>query len=128
LKDRGFCTPVVDEKEEANKAAAAKKEELDKEIERVKKEYLEKQKRKKEKAKEKDDDKKDDKDDKDDEDTKEGGSKKKDAKGDEKVDQSRSVYSRWTQLTLTLYSRLHRRSQSRRSFPESIICRSEEAT
>lgn len=48
LKDRHFCTPVVDtEEQEKNK-----KEALAQEIEKVKKEYEEKQKRKKEKAKE----------------------------------------------------------------------------
>ncbi|MCJ1401723.1 hypothetical protein MMC11_004940 [Xylographa trunciseda] len=47
LKDRGFCSPVVDE-------AAKKKEEMDREIELVKKEYEEKLARKK-KAKDKKD-------------------------------------------------------------------------
>lgn len=59
LKDRGFCTPVVDEAEAATKR---KKEEMDREIELIKKEYEEKMKRKKEKdKKEKDRDKDKDK-------------------------------------------------------------------
>ncbi|MCJ1392230.1 hypothetical protein MMC18_005097 [Xylographa bjoerkii] len=49
LKDRGFCSPVIDE-------AAKKKEELDREIELVKKDYEEKLAKKK-KAKDKKDSK-----------------------------------------------------------------------
>lgn len=45
LKDRGFCTPIVDQAA----ADAKKKKELEDEIERVKKEYEEKQRKKKEK-------------------------------------------------------------------------------
>ncbi|KAI4187713.1 MAG: hypothetical protein L6R41_002615 [Letrouitia leprolyta] len=48
LKDRGYCTPIVDEAEAAMKK---KKEELDREIELIKKEYEEKLKKRK-KAKE----------------------------------------------------------------------------
>ncbi|KAM0803223.1 VPS4-associated protein 1 [Usnea florida] len=48
LKDRGFCTPVVDE---AEAAAKKKKEEMDREIELIKKEYEEKKKKKKSKDK-----------------------------------------------------------------------------
>jgi hypothetical protein len=44
LKDRAFCSPIVDE---AEKAAREKKEALDREIELIKKEYEEKQKKKK---------------------------------------------------------------------------------
>ncbi|KAL8970681.1 MAG: hypothetical protein Q9183_001400, partial [Haloplaca sp. 2 TL-2023] len=44
LKDRGFCTPVVDE---AEAAAKKRKEELDREIELIKKEYEEKLKKRK---------------------------------------------------------------------------------
>ncbi|KAL9138422.1 MAG: hypothetical protein Q9175_000353 [Cornicularia normoerica] len=44
LKDRGFCTPVIDE---AKAAAKQKKEELDREIELIKKEYEDKMKKKK---------------------------------------------------------------------------------
>ncbi|KAF3405228.1 Acyl-coenzyme A thioesterase 9 [Talaromyces pinophilus] len=50
LKDRGFCSPIVDSEQEAKKK---KDEELAREIEKVKKEYEEKQKRKKERQKEK---------------------------------------------------------------------------
>ncbi|KAL8718720.1 MAG: hypothetical protein Q9225_004184 [Loekoesia sp. 1 TL-2023] len=44
LKDRGFCTPVIDA---AEAAAKKKKEELDREIELIKKEYEEKIKKRK---------------------------------------------------------------------------------
>ncbi|KKZ60260.1 hypothetical protein EMCG_05017 [[Emmonsia] crescens] len=58
LKDRGFCSPIIDEEEIA---AKKRKEEMDKEIEKVKQEYEEKMKRKKQKDKDKKDgdDKKD---------------------------------------------------------------------
>ncbi|RDL37794.1 Uncharacterized protein BP5553_05227 [Venustampulla echinocandica] len=65
LKDRGFCSPIIDEAA----VAARKKKEMEAEVERVKKEFEEKQKKKKEKEKErekkekeksKDKDKKDD--------------------------------------------------------------------
>ncbi|KAG5303902.1 hypothetical protein I7I50_10806 [Histoplasma capsulatum G186AR] len=48
LKDRGFCSPIIDEEEIA---AKKRKEEMDKEIEKVKQEYEEKMKRKKQKSK-----------------------------------------------------------------------------
>lgn len=58
LKDRGFCSPIVDSEKEA---AKKKEEALAREIEKVKKEYEEKQRRKKEKEeKEKKDDKSED--------------------------------------------------------------------
>ncbi|KAL2867905.1 AAA-ATPase Vps4-associated 1 family protein [Aspergillus lucknowensis] len=57
LKDRHFCSPVIDAKEEEAKKRA---ESMAKEIENVKKEYEEKQKRKKEKQKEKKEKEKDD--------------------------------------------------------------------
>ncbi|KAL8689814.1 MAG: hypothetical protein Q9218_004599 [Villophora microphyllina] len=44
LKDRGFCTPIIDE---AEAAAKKKKEDLDREIELIKKEYEEKLKKRK---------------------------------------------------------------------------------
>ncbi|KAM5435748.1 hypothetical protein MferCBS31731_006197 [Microsporum ferrugineum] len=53
LKDKSFCSPLIDEEEVA---AKKKKEEMDREIEKVKKEYEEKQRRKKEKEKEKEKD------------------------------------------------------------------------
>lgn len=67
LKDRGFCSPIVDEEEAA---AKKKKEEMDSEIEKVKQEYEEKMRKKK--SKEKKDDKK--------------GEKKDDKKGEKKDD------------------------------------------
>ncbi|RFU25422.1 hypothetical protein B7463_g10905, partial [Scytalidium lignicola] len=64
LKDKKFCSPIIDEAA----VAAKKKKEMGAEVERVRKEYEEKQKKKKEekekekeKAKEKDKDKKDEK-------------------------------------------------------------------
>ncbi|KAL1849057.1 hypothetical protein Plec18170_007716 [Paecilomyces lecythidis] len=58
LKDRGFCSPIVDSEKEA---AKKKEDALAREIEKVKKEYEEKQRRKKEKEeKEKKDDKSED--------------------------------------------------------------------
>ncbi|RDW60795.1 DUF1742-domain-containing protein [Coleophoma cylindrospora] len=74
LKDKGFCTPIVDEAA----IAARKKREMDAEIQRVKEEFEEKQRKKKEKdnAKEKEKEKKDDSKDKD----------KKDGKDTEKQD------------------------------------------
>ncbi|THC89333.1 hypothetical protein EYZ11_011216 [Aspergillus tanneri] len=50
LKDRNFCSPVVDSE---GQEAKRKQEAMAQEIERVKKEYEEKQRRKKEKGKEK---------------------------------------------------------------------------
>lgn len=62
LKDRGFCSPIVDSEKEA---AKKKEEALALEIEKVKKEYEEKQRRKKEKEdKEKKNDKGEDSKDK----------------------------------------------------------------
>lgn len=54
LKDRGFCSPIVDAEQEA---AKKKEEALAREIEKVKQEYEEKQKKKKGKEKSKDNDK-----------------------------------------------------------------------
>jgi len=75
LKDRGFCSPIVDQAA----VEAKKKKEMEEEVERVKKEYEEKQKKKKEKEKEKEKSKDKDKDGKNDED------KKDDLKEDDKV-------------------------------------------
>lgn len=69
MKDKGFCTPIIDEAA----VAAKKKKEMEEEVERVKKEFEEKQKKKKEKEKNKEKDK-----DKKDEDKKEKGDEKKD--------------------------------------------------
>jgi AAA-ATPase Vps4-associated protein 1 len=59
LKDKGFASPILDEKAEAEKR---KKEAMDREIEKIKKEFEEKQKLRKGKKKAKDDEdkKKDD--------------------------------------------------------------------
>ncbi|KAI1494315.1 VPS4-associated protein 1 [Biscogniauxia mediterranea] len=82
LKDRGFCSPIVDHEA----AEARRKKEMDEELEKIKKEYEEKQKKKKEKEAEKKDDKSKDKDkdkDKDDESSKKD-EKKEDAKSNDK--------------------------------------------
>ncbi|KAJ5133912.1 hypothetical protein N7526_005277 [Penicillium atrosanguineum] len=77
LQDRHFCSPIINAEAEA---ARRKEEEMAKEIEKVKKEYEDKQKRKKERAAKDGKEKKDDKD--------EGKSKEeekeRDSKGDEK--------------------------------------------
>ncbi len=72
LKDPGFGSPIIDE---AEVAARKKKEEMDKEVERVKKEYEEKQKRKKEKDKARAEDK---------------DSKKDDGKGDKEAEKAKA--------------------------------------
>ncbi|KFY12642.1 hypothetical protein V491_06704 [Pseudogymnoascus sp. VKM F-3775] len=69
LKDKGFCSPIIDEAA----VAAKKKKEMEEEVERVKKEFEEKQKKKKEKEKNKEKEK-----DGKDEDKKEKGDEKKD--------------------------------------------------
>ncbi|KAJ0420740.1 DUF1742-domain-containing protein [Aspergillus carlsbadensis] len=70
LQDRHFCSPIVDAEEEAAKKKA---EGMAREIEKVKLEYEEKQRRKQEKGKEKKKDKDDSKDDaKDSKDSKDG--------------------------------------------------------
>lgn len=80
LKDRGFCSPVIDEEEVAEKK---RREEFEREIEMVKLEYEEKMKKKKGKWKKKEDkEKKDDEDDAKDEDD-EG--KKAEKEKDDKV-------------------------------------------
>ena len=74
LKDRGFCSPIIDEAA----VAAKKKKEMEAEVQRVKQEFEEKLKKKKDKEKEKekekeksnDKDKDKDKDKKDDKDEK----------------------------------------------------------
>ncbi|KAJ2907161.1 hypothetical protein MKZ38_007676 [Zalerion maritima] len=89
LKDKGFCSPVVDKDAEAAKAAKKKKE-LDDEMAKVKEEYEAKQRQKKEEEakKEKDDENKGKDKDKDEPKGKGGDkaddSKKKADKADEK--------------------------------------------
>ncbi|KIH94254.1 hypothetical protein SPBR_06002 [Sporothrix brasiliensis 5110] len=78
LRDRGFCTPIVDkaaEEAKKKKAAEEKEAEIKAEMERVKKEYEEKQKKKNDKK-----EKKDEKDKKDKEDKKDDKEKEKDEK------------------------------------------------
>jgi hypothetical protein len=66
LKDKGFCSPIINEAE----VAAKKKKEMEAEVERVKQEFEEKQRKKNEKEKEKEKEK--------------GKSKEQDEKDDEK--------------------------------------------
>ncbi|KAL4785743.1 VPS4-associated protein 1 [Aspergillus varians] len=85
LKDRHFCSPIINaEEEEAKKKAEA----MAREIEKVKKEYEEKQQRKREKKKDKDDSKdKDSKDTPENESSKKADADKKDEKElDDKID------------------------------------------
>ncbi|KAI1769715.1 DUF1742-domain-containing protein [Hypoxylon sp. FL1150] len=86
LKDRGFCSPIIDHEA----IAAKKKKEMDEEVERLKKEYEEKQRKKQEKdtKKNEDSEKSKDKEDKDSKDTKD--TEKKDGskpKGKDKVEE-----------------------------------------
>ncbi|KAI1754898.1 DUF1742-domain-containing protein [Xylaria castorea] len=83
LKDRGFCSPIIDHDAVA---AAKKKKEMDEEVERLKKEYEEKQRKKKEKDAEKEKDKEKDKDQEKDK----KDSKGKDDEKDEKKEDSTS--------------------------------------
>lgn len=80
LKDRGFCSPIVDQ------AAidAKKKQDMEAEVEKVKKEYEERQRKKKEES-EKSKDKDKDKDKEKDGDDKKADDKKADESKDEKV-------------------------------------------
>ncbi|EZF26676.1 hypothetical protein H112_01222 [Trichophyton rubrum D6] len=75
LKDKGFCSPLIDEEEVA---AKKRKEEMDREIEKVKKQYEEKQRRKRDK--EKDGEKTDDKKKADDEEESKKAEKERDDK------------------------------------------------
>ena len=84
LKDKGFASPIIDE---AEAAAKKKKEELDREIEVIKKEYEEKMKKRKTKDKT---DKKDKDKAKDDE--------KKAKDEDEKAEKERDAKVRFSQI------------------------------
>ncbi|KAI0113559.1 VPS4-associated protein 1 [Nemania sp. FL0031] len=86
LKDRGFCSPIIDHEAVA---AKKKKKEMDEEVERLKKEYEEKQRKKKEKEAEKEKDKDKDKDKKDDTDKSESkeGKKEDEATGNKEKSQ-----------------------------------------
>lgn len=74
LKDRNFCSPIVDSEEQARKA---REDAIAREVEAVKKEYEEKQLKKKEKEKDKDKGKEKEKE-KGDDDSKDKNEKKKD--------------------------------------------------
>ncbi|KAI1186377.1 DUF1742-domain-containing protein [Nemania serpens] len=76
LKDRGFCSPIIDQEAVA---AKKKKKEMEDEVERLKKEYEEKQRKKKEKEAEKEKDKDKDKE----------KSKKDSADGNEQKDEKK---------------------------------------
>ncbi|KAI0536030.1 VPS4-associated protein 1 [Xylaria digitata] len=80
LKDRGFCSPIIDH----DAIAAKKKKEMDEEVERLKREYEEKQRKKKEKEaeKEKDNDKQKDKKDSKEKEEDKGEKKEDSASGD----------------------------------------------
>ncbi|KAI1506357.1 DUF1742-domain-containing protein [Biscogniauxia marginata] len=113
LKDRGFCSPIIDQEA----VAAKKKKEMDEEVERVKKEYEEKQRKKKEKEAEKESDKKDDKNkdkdkdmDKKDEKKEEPKSNDKDAtKPEQSIEEEPRVFS----LQRTFYQqRIDRKRQA----------------
>ncbi|KAL5000723.1 VPS4-associated protein 1 [Aspergillus recurvatus] len=83
LKDRQFCSPIVDAEEEAAKKKA---EAMAREIEKVKKEYEEKQQRKKEKEKEKKkDDPKDDNDKDKDDSSERADDRKEEKERDDKI-------------------------------------------
>ncbi|PLB54425.1 DUF1742-domain-containing protein [Aspergillus steynii IBT 23096] len=81
LKDRNFCSAIVDVEEQEVKR---KKEAMDAEIEKVKREYEEKQRRKKEKSKEKEKEKAADKEEDKKKDDQKSASEEKDTKADEK--------------------------------------------
>ncbi|KAL1968817.1 hypothetical protein VTN77DRAFT_1178 [Rasamsonia byssochlamydoides] len=82
LKDRGFCSPVVDTEQEA---ARKREEAMAREIEKVKQEYEEKQKRKKEKEKEKGKDKTNEENDAD-KDSKQAGKDDDEKEKNDKID------------------------------------------
>ncbi|KAJ5569915.1 uncharacterized protein N7459_009345 [Penicillium hispanicum] len=83
LQDRHFCSPIVDTESDVKRL---KEDEMAKEIEKVKKEYEEKQQRKKDREKQfaKDEKDKKDKDDKDDSKDKDGKNESKSKDNDEK--------------------------------------------
>ncbi|KAL0934551.1 uncharacterized protein CTRU02_211350 [Colletotrichum truncatum] len=89
LKDKNFCSPIIDKEA----AEAKKKKELEEEIERVKKEYEEKQKKKKEKdAKDKDADKEKEKEkDKDKDNDNDKSKDEKKAEDEKKTDDAKST-------------------------------------
>lgn len=82
LKDKHFCSPIVDAEDQA---AKKKQEAMAQEIEKVKKEYEEKQQRKKQKEKEKGKDKSKDDEQSKDADKKTGDDDKAAEERDQKV-------------------------------------------
>lgn len=88
LKDKSFCSPIVD----AAAVAAKKKAEMEAEVERVKKEFEEKQRKKKEKEKEKEKEKNKGKD-KDSDEKK--GKKSDDEKPEVKVSEANNLNPRF---------------------------------
>ncbi|GJC81569.1 UPF0589 protein C32H8.01c [Colletotrichum liriopes] len=105
LKDKNFCSPIIDKEA----VEAKKKQELEEEVERVKKEYEEKQKKKKEKE-EKDKNADKDKEKEKDKDDKKTENEKKDdsAKSPEKVSLAFDYYGPDQALL-----RLHRSTRTR---------------
>ena len=92
LKDKGFCTPIIDDAA----VAAKKKKEMEAEIERVKLEFEEKQKKKKEREKEKSKDNDKDKD----KDTDKATDKKDEKNVEDKVDFAAPLFQMfWTYNT-----------------------------
>lgn len=84
MKDRGFCEPEADEA--AALAEKKKKEDMDREIQKIKEEYEEKQRRKKERRKEKEADKGKDKEkDKEEKKDEEEQDKKDEKERDDKI-------------------------------------------
>lgn len=125
LKDKSFCSPIVDE---AEAAAKRKKEEMDREIELIKKEYDDKMKKKKEKK---------EKDRKDKEDQGKEKEKEEKTKVDEEYDKAekekeakvKPVCSAIGTLPITHISRSKQsRTQNQNQIPmtyhESMHCRS----
>ncbi|KAH7058587.1 VPS4-associated protein 1 [Macrophomina phaseolina] len=92
LKDRGFCEPDADEA--AAVTEKKKKEEMDREIQKIKDEYGEKQRRKKEKRKEKEKEQGKDK-----EKDKEGKDEETEDKKDEKERDDKAAYLHPTALS-----------------------------
>ncbi|PYH36472.1 AAA-ATPase Vps4-associated 1 family protein [Aspergillus neoniger CBS 115656] len=119
LQDRHFCSPIVDTEAAA---AKAKEEAMAREIERVKKDYEEKQQRKKNKDAEKEKDKKEDDKDKEKDDksaTKKGDEedKKLQRERDDKVCSSLHISIFYVPAWLDMYSLTYHRSKVSRNRP-----------
>lgn len=115
VKDRGFCSPIVDE---AEVAARKKKEEMDREIEVIKKEYEEKRKIKAKDSKAKKEDKDKDKEiDK----QKEDGDGKKSAE-DDKAEREKEEKVSWSDHRLTIPRKFAESLSQDQSFYWKWIC------